>query len=148
MNDINKRLVEVECILSQLDNVYKEKIPNEIWNYINENKDKNYVFEIDNNTELEKLDLNIDTISILTYINMQYLLSDEQRKELKKLLNRDIEICERIKKNQYNPDNIFKNRIKQEDKIEENVENYVAMIKYDESFFKRIWNKILSIFMK
>ena len=41
MEDLNKRLVEVEYILKKLDDEYIKKIPLEIWNYIDENKDKN-----------------------------------------------------------------------------------------------------------
>ena len=39
MEDLNKRLVEVEYILKKLDDKYLNKIPQEIWDYIEENKD-------------------------------------------------------------------------------------------------------------
>ena len=47
MEDLDKRLVEVEYILKKLDNQYINKIPREVWDYIAENKDKNYVFKYD-----------------------------------------------------------------------------------------------------
>ena len=43
MEDLNKRLVEVEYILKKLDDEYIKKIPQEIWDYIEEKKDKNYI---------------------------------------------------------------------------------------------------------
>lgn len=145
MEDISKRLVEVECILSQLDSIYKEKIPNELWNYINENKDKNYVFEINNNIALTELNLNIDTISILTYINMQYLLPIKQKKELEHLLNIDKEICEENKRLQYNPDDIFKKKkLNDEEKTKQN-----SIVKYQEKrFFQKIYEKIKNLFIR
>ena len=41
MKDLNKRLVEVEYILKKMDNEYIRKIPQKIWDYIEENKDNN-----------------------------------------------------------------------------------------------------------
>ena len=34
MEDLNKRLVEVEYILRKLDDEYIKKIPQEIWDYL------------------------------------------------------------------------------------------------------------------
>ena len=39
MKDLNKRLVEVETILKKLDENYINKIPTEIWDFIEKNKD-------------------------------------------------------------------------------------------------------------
>lgn len=52
MEEINKRLVEVDYILKKLDNKYINKIPQEVWDYITENKDKNYVFKYDDDKTL------------------------------------------------------------------------------------------------
>ena len=80
MKDLNKRLVEVEYILKKMDNEYIRKIPQKIWDYIEENKDNNYVFSYDENKSLVEQKLNGDTISILTYINTEYLLDEKQKK--------------------------------------------------------------------
>ena len=66
MVEENKRLVEVEYILRKLDADYINKIPKEIWDYIEKNKDKDYLFNYDENKNLNKQNLSIDTISILT----------------------------------------------------------------------------------
>ena len=101
MEDLNKRLVEVEYILRKLDDEYIKKIPQEIWDYIEENKDKNYVFNYDDNRTLVEQKLNIDTISILTYINMEYLLGEEQKKEMIEFLRKDEIIAEQGKAKLY-----------------------------------------------
>ena len=82
MEDISKRLVEVEYILKKLDDEYIKKIPQEIWDYIEENKDKNYIFNYDKNKTLVEQNLSIDTISILKYINMEYLVDEKDKKEM------------------------------------------------------------------
>ena len=79
MKEMNKRLCEVEYILSKLEKYYQEKIPKEIWQFINENKDKTYVYNYDDNKKLIDNNIHIDTIAILTYINIQYLLNEEQK---------------------------------------------------------------------
>lgn len=110
MEDLNKRLVEVEYILKKLDDQYIKKIPQEIWDYIEENKDKDYIFNYDENKTLVEQNLSIDTISILTYINMEYLLGEEQKKEMIEFLRKDEMIAEQEKAKLYNPDDLFKNR--------------------------------------
>lgn len=110
MQEINKRLVEVDYILKKLDNKYINKIPKEVWYYITENKDKNYVFKYDDDKTLTEQNLSIDTISILTYINMEYLLEEEAKKELFTLLKNDEMIAEQKKRKKYNPDDLFRNQ--------------------------------------
>ena len=110
MEEINKRLVEVDCILKKLDNKYINKIPQDVWDFITENKDENYVFKYDDNKTLAEQNLSIDTISILTYINMEYLLEEEAKRELLDLLKNDEITAEQKKRKKYNPDDLFNNR--------------------------------------
>ena len=136
MVDVNKILVEVETILEKLDTNYKNKIPNELWEYIKQNKDKSYSFYYDENTSLINQKLNTDTVALLTYINMEYLLNENQKKDIKQILTNDEAISEQMKKELYNPDNLFKNKATKID----TVENSVAMVKYKESLFTKIKN--------
>lgn len=110
MEEINKRLVEVDCILKKLDDEYINKIPQEVWDFITENKDENYFLKYDDNKTLAEQNLSIDTISILTYINMEYLLEEEAKRELLDLLKNDEITAEQKKRKKYNPDDLFKNR--------------------------------------
>ena len=142
MKEINKRLVEVEYILRKLDDEYINKIPQEVWDYINKNKDKNYVFEYDNDKILSEQNLNIDTISILTYINMEYLLKEKERRELLELFKKDDMVAEQQKKEKYNPEDLFKNK-KEEPKepislIEVKIEKWYEKLF---SFFRKILRK-------
>ena len=142
MEDVNKRLVEVEYILKKLDDEYIKKIPQEIWDYIEENKDKNYVFNYDDNKTLIEQKLNIDTISILTYINMEYLLGEEQKKEMIEFLRKDEAIAEQEKAKLYNPDDLFKNKKQSQEQetslVEVKIEKwYEKMFSFFKNIFKR-----------
>ena len=142
MENLNKRLVEVEYILKKLDDEYIKKIPQEIWDYIEENKDKDYIFDYDENKTLVEQNLSIDTISILTYINMEYLLGEEQKKEMIEFLRKDEMIAEQEKAKLYNPDDIFKNR--KESKQQEASLVEVKIEKWYEkvfAFFKNMFKK-------
>lgn len=142
MEEINKRLVEVECILKMLDNKYITKIPQEVWNYIDENKDKDYIFKYDNNRTLNEQNLNIDTISILTYINIEYLLEDDEKRELLTLLRNDKIIAEQDKRKKYNPDDLFNNK-----KLESKEEVSLIEIKI-EKWYEKLFSFLKNMFKK
>ena len=79
MIDYNKRLVEVDEILNYLSEEDFLKIPEDVRNTIKENMDKQYVWKYDETKNLKEQNLNRDTIIILSYLNMEYLLNDEQK---------------------------------------------------------------------
>ena len=81
MVDFSKRLVEVDEILNYLSATDLTKIPEEIKQIIKENKDKNYIWKYDENKKLKEQNVNKDTIAILSYLNIEYLL-DEKQKQL------------------------------------------------------------------
>ena len=85
MIDYAKRLVEVDEIWNYLSEDDLQKIPEKIRNVIKENKDKNYIWKYDEKRKLKDQDVNEDTIAILSYLNMEYLLNDEQKELMKKI---------------------------------------------------------------
>ena len=142
MEDLNKRLVEIEYILRKLEDEYIKKIPQEIWDYIEKNKDKNYIFKYDDSKNLLEQNLNIDTISILTYINIEYLLDEKQKMEIIEFLRKDEAIAEQEKAKLYNPEDLFKN--KKESKQQETSLVEVKIEKWYEkvfAFFKNMFKK-------
>ena len=139
MEELSQRLVEVECVLNKMNEQKIKKIPQEVWEFLNKNKDINYNFKYDDSKSITENNLHIDTISLLTYINMNFLLDAEAKKEMISLLNEDEIIAEEQRRKQYNPDSIFKNRIDKH--IEQTSEN-VNMIEYKESVFQKIISKL------
>lgn len=85
MKEYNKRLVEVDEILKHLSQKDYKKIPKEIKEAIEENKDKKYKWKYDDTKKLKEQDVPDDTIAILSYINMEYLLNEEQKKFVESL---------------------------------------------------------------
>ena len=139
MEELSQRLVEVECVLNKMNEQNIKKIPQEFWEFLNKNKDINYNFKYDDSKSITENNLHIDTISLLTYITMNFLLDAEAKKEMISLLNEDEIIAEEQRRKQYNPDSIFKNRIDKH--IEQTSEN-VNMIEYKESVFQKIISKL------
>ena len=138
-----KALVEVDAVLSCLDyNEYK-KIPANIIDAIENNKDEEYTYDYDEELEYEDWSLMPETKAILYNIFKKYLATEEQRKYLQqkeRLENYKIE-SEKIKK--YNSENLFKKE-KEVKKVEQE-ENNELIVKRDSSF-KRILEKLKSIF--
>ena len=138
-----KALVEVDAVLSCLDyNEYK-KIPTNIIDAIENNKDEEYTYDYDEELEYEDWSLMPETKAILYNIFKKYLATEEQRKYLQqkeRLGNYKIE-SEKIKK--YNSENLFKKE-KEVKKVEQE-ENNELIVKRDSSF-KRILEKLKSIF--
>ena len=145
MEELSQRLIEVEYVLNKMDEKYKKKIPQEFFEFMNKNKDINYKFQYDDSKSIIENNLHIDTISILTYININFLLDAESKKEMISLLNEDEIIDEEKKRKQYNPDSIFKNKI---DKHIEQTSDNVKMIEYRESVFRKIISKIRKFLYK
>ena len=138
-----KALVEVDAVLSCLDyNEYK-KIPANIIDAIENNKDEEYMYDYDEELEYEDWSLMPETKAILYNIFKKYLATEEQRKYLQqkeRLENYKIE-SEKIKK--YNSENLFKKE-KEVQQVEQE-ENNELIVKRDSSF-KRILEKLKSIF--
>lgn len=85
MIDFSKRFVEVDEILNYLSEVDYKKIPTNIIDYIKSKKDNTYTWRYDITKKLKDQNVSDDTIAILSYLNMEYLLNNEQRELMKKL---------------------------------------------------------------
>ena len=116
--EYEKCLVELDEILMYLDDEEKKNIPYEIRNAIHEKKDKNYKWSYDESKPLNEQNINRKTIAMLSYLNMEYLLNEEQKKLMEELHRFNENKIEKEKLEKYNLDNIFKNN-KKIDKKEE-----------------------------
>lgn len=112
--EFSKCLVEVDEVLKYLNPEELIKIPDNIRKAISDNKDKNYEWKYDLSKKLEEQNLNRKSIAILSYLNMEYLLNDEQRKLMEQIHKVNEQKQEEEKRKQYNPENIFTNRNNQE----------------------------------
>ena len=146
---LSEAITEILEILKNVDNDLIEKLPQKFKDFLQENKSETYNPEFDCMKDLKDLKLKEETKNLLGIMYMNSWSEPEERKEYVKLLNEN-----QIKYNleieqKYNPDNLFKKKMSNKSvSVEEKITKDVQLIKYNESLFRKIWNKILSIFKK
>ena len=145
--EYTKCLVQLDEVLNYLSTENLKKIPDEIRNSIKQQKDKEYIWKYDESKALKEQELDRRTVAMLSYLNMEYLLNNEQREYMETIHKINEQKIEKEKQIKYNQDNLFKN--KKSIKNQEEIRNEsVAMVEYKESFLKRMINKIKRIFIK
>lgn len=147
MVDYRKRLVEVDEILSYLSEEDYNKIPEDIKNFIKENKDSKYIWKYDETKELKDQDVDRETIVILSYINSEYLLSAEQKELMEQIYElNEQKAKEELKERQskIKVEDLF-NETQNDNKKEQREEKKEIVEVKKESFFRRIINKIINI---
>lgn len=132
---------EIYEILKIFPQELVSQIPQETINFFHNNMDTSYEYNIsidtfDGQTMLE------ETKAILTILFRDYWATPVQREKILNYENSAREKLEEEARMKYNPDNLFKKK-----NSPDNVENYIeetAIVKYKESIFKKIINKILN----
>ncbi len=137
--EYEKCLVELDEILKYLDDEEKKNIPYEIIESIHEKKDKNYNWTYDESKNLSEQNINRRTIAMLSYLNMEYLLNDEQKKLMEELHKFNEKKIEKEGLEKYDADSIFQNNEKYDKKDE------VALVEVEE---KKWHEKIVSFIKK
>lgn len=135
-----KCFVELNEILKHLDDKYLDKIPVEVRNSISEGKDREYKWTYDESKKLSEQKINRKTIAMLSYLNMEYLLNDEQRELMKEIHyqnDKKINLCKQ-------DNNIAKLDIKNE----ENITNDVVQAPLPIEAEPPKWYKKISEFFK
>lgn len=134
---------EIDEFIGLLTVAEQNEIPQKLRNFFKEQKDKNYVKNINPNIPIKEQNLLEETLALIAMLNLQYWCKDEKEKERLKNVYADNErkYQEELRE-KYNPDNLFKNKQRVvEEKIEE-----TAMIEYKEnSLFTKIKKFILNI---
>ncbi len=147
MEDVYREaFAEVLEVLKNSNQNIIEKIPEKFITFLNENKDDNYIVKIDFLNKNWENFVKQETRAILALVYRDYIVSSEEREKLLVEEKEEQIKIENELREKYNPDNIFKNRQQSKNVSEENNENAVAMLEYKEPIFKRIINKIKSIF--
>lgn len=132
---------EVYEIIEQLNEEEYNKIPSEVIKAIEENRNTEYEFELDEDIELKDQELLPETKAILFNLFRDYLSTPEQKEKIIKMQAEERLKNEQKKQEQYNSD-VFVNKQKKQPIKEEHTE----LIEYKENIFKRIFNKIRQFF--
>lgn len=129
---------EIYEILNLMEDEDKERVPQEVRDFFEEQRMKEYKPNIRTDIPLTEQNLKRETVVLLTILVINYWCDSEEEKQS---FIDELEKNEKIKKElqeKYNPDNLFKNRKKtKEDVVMEQVEN-VEMIQYKENLFTKL----------
>lgn len=143
MVDITKEVCsEVYDIIQHMKKELVNKIPNSFINLIKQNRDENFIVNIDYSKRINDQELQRGTRVILSLIYRDYLCSKEQREELIKKDKEELKIIEEQLRKKYNLDNLFKNNKNKLEKIEE---KETTMVIYEETIIQKFLNKLKEI---
>ena len=138
---------EIYEILNLMEDEDKERVPQEVRDFFEEQRMKEYKPKIRTDIPLTEQNLKRETVVLLTILVINYWCDSEDEKQS---FIDELEKNEKIKMElqEYNPDNLFKNRRKtKEDVVIEQVKN-VEMIQYQENLFTKLKKWFEKIFNK
>lgn len=152
MNNRRNAYTEVYTILQDLNEEEYNKIPPEVIETLDANRNKEYEYFLDNELELKDQPMLPETKAILFNLFRDYLATPEQRTKIIKMQNEARQKNELKKQQMYNTDVFANKSINKTTKVDENeVEannEEKQIVIYKENIFKRILNKIKSLFIK
>lgn len=136
-NNINKAYAEVYEIINLLGAEYRDKIPAKVIDFLQNNKDDNYIVILDPEIPLEDQCLLKDTINILALIKNDYWCdSKEERDQFFSILREN----EKKSKEKYSIDKLFNNKKNEQDYEQTQPENEKSLLVITEN--KKWYNRI------
>ena len=145
MSNRKNAYTEAYTILQELNEEEYNKIPPEVINAIEENKNEEYEYELDDELELKDQPMLPETKAILFNLFRDYLATPEQKAKIIRMQNEARQKNELKKQQMYNTD-VFASRKNKNFSKPDN--ETMQVVEYKESFFKKILNKIKSFFIK
>ena len=145
MSNRKNAYTEVYTILQELNEEEYNKIPPEVIETIEANRNKEYEYELDDELEIKDQPMLPETKAILFNLFRDYLATPEQKAKIIRMQNEARQKNELKKQQMYNTD-VFANKLKE--KLTVNNDATMHIVEYKESIFKRILNKIKSFFVK
>ena len=147
-----KEYTEILEILKYMEEKDKNKIPKELIQIFQENKDDNYEFRINPAKDLKEQPLMEETLALIAMLNLNYWCDtpEEKQKWMKIYSDNEKKHQEELRK-KYNPEDIFKNKKVNKEKVEfeetkeedrKNKELTIAKTEDKENIFKKIFKYI------
>lgn len=151
MTPSNRVYTETYIVLEKF-NLLKD-LPNNLQELIKANYDNYINFTYNDSLPLEYQALSKDTRIYLTYLYIKYFCkSSDERKQYQLIIAENTKRAEinqikleEEKKKEYNPDNLFKKAIEQENRKIKKEENQKILIEYKASIFTKFKNFIFRI---
>ena len=143
-SQIRKAYSEVDELIDLFTEKEKQKIPQEVREFIKKEKDKEYVKNINPDIPIKDQGLKQETLEIIAYLNLEYICEDDEEKaRLKRVYKQNEEKYKKLLQIDFKPDIIFK---KEDIKNEINEEKQILPIQKEESFISKTINKIIKFF--
>ena len=139
---------ELDTFIELLDECSKNKIPQKLRKFFKMEKDRTYIKNINPNIPIKEQNLKEETLALIAMLNLQYWCEDENEKEKLKNIYNENEIRHQEElKEKYNPDNLFKNKIKTN--VEGIEQEQTDMVQYrKENIFSKIKRLLLKLLNK
>ncbi len=135
---------EIDAFLDIVDEKYKNRIPVQLRNLYKDEKLKDYIPKYDASIQIEKQNIQKETIAMIALLHLNYWCdSEEEKSKIRGILNENEVKYQKELHEKYNSDNLFKNKNKEQEEV---VVQELAMIDYKETFIKKVINAIKKLF--
>lgn len=142
-DSLAKAFTEVYEILKVTPIELTSKIPTKFRKIIEENRDKEYRFQLEE--PFNEKDLKKETVVILGLIYRDFFADPEEREELQLKDTEAIKKVEEEMQQKYDMNNVFENK---KSKKNTNNQEEMGLTVYKEGFIKKIFNLIKGIFKR
>lgn len=143
---------EVYTILNYIDEDDYEKIPSDVIEVIEENRNQDYEYEMNEDVDIFNQPMLPETKAILFNFFRDYWSTPEQNEKIKRMQKEDLQKIEEKKQKKYENKDIFSNAIsnvRTENSADtENKENVSLIEVKKENLFERILKKIKAFFKR
>lgn len=137
---------EVFEILSYMNKKTVMKIPLEVLQYIKENRNITYISKINPNNIFNPENISKEAKNILACIDLEYLASDESRKEKLKIYKENERKYQEELSKKYKFNDMFDSKDKE---VQNEFVDHISLVKYKEkNWYQKIFARILKIFRK
>ena len=149
-NTVKDIYSEVYAILNMLGKEYIDKLPNDIYNIIKEEKSTEYNPVYATTVALDKQDVKKETISIIAFLHLNYWCNEEEKIKLRELFDENEDKYQEELKQQEEQEVEQEDEETQDDNNEIEIgKEFLSMIVYkEENFAQRIFNKIRKLFSR
>lgn len=149
-NTVKDIYSEVYAILNMLGKEYINKLPNDIYNIIKEEKSTEYNPVYETTVALDKQDVKKETISIIAFLHLNYWCNEEEKIKLRELFDENEDKYQEELKQQGEQEVEQEDEEIQDDNNEIEIgKEFLSMIVYkEENFAQRIFNKIRKLFSR
>lgn len=154
MNEYTKAFTQLSYIIARMDKDIKEKIPLNVRKSISQKKDNRYIFSYNKTLPLYRQKLLPETKSLLSVIYSEYICSKEEKEKWdeydkfkQKKTDKRLAEYQKQTKEEYNVEKLFNKNKENKVNTTDNNKSF-ELVEVKDSIFKKIWNKILKIFIK